>query len=101
MRLGTPELVILDTACFFTNGEFNNCVKNDKKLNQERGLFSEYIFICDEEKNSHWYESHMKYFIEAVLGDVYKRISKCESEILDINTLLDGPICHSGFKRLN
>ena len=36
-----------------------------------------------------------------VLGDVYKRISKCESEILDINTLLDGPICHSGFKRLN
>ena len=36
-----------------------------------------------------------------VLGDVYKRISKCESEVLDINTLLDGPICHSGFKRLN
>ena len=36
-----------------------------------------------------------------VLGDVYRRISKCESEILDINTLLDGPICHSGFKRLN
>ena len=36
-----------------------------------------------------------------VLSDIYKIIYKCESEVLDINSLLDGPICHSGFKRLN
>jgi len=36
-----------------------------------------------------------------LLNDIYKKIRKCESEFLDINSLLDGPICHSGFKRLN
>jgi glutamate-1-semialdehyde aminotransferase len=35
------------------------------------------------------------------LDDVYKLIAKCENEVLDVHNLLDGPICHSGFKRLN
>ena len=40
-----------------------------------------------------------KYFNE--LDKVYKIISKCESNNLDINKILEGPICHNGFKRLN
>ena len=35
------------------------------------------------------------------LGGVYKLISQCEDETMNINDLLEGPVCHSGFKRLN
>ncbi|SDJ32858.1 glutamate-1-semialdehyde 2,1-aminomutase [Pedobacter sp. ok626] len=35
------------------------------------------------------------------LDDVYRVISKCEKGELIIENLLEGPICHSGFKRLN
>ena len=34
------------------------------------------------------------------LDDVFSIISKCESN-LDVFDLLDGPVCHAGFKRLN
>ncbi len=40
-----------------------------------------------------------KYFSE--LDKVYGMIRKCEQQELNINELLEGPICHSGFKRLN
>jgi glutamate-1-semialdehyde 2,1-aminomutase len=40
-----------------------------------------------------------KYFTE--LDKVYGIIKKCENHELNINELLDGPICHSSFKRLN
>jgi glutamate-1-semialdehyde 2,1-aminomutase len=39
------------------------------------------------------------YFSE--LDKIYSIIKKCENQELNINDLLDGPICHSGFKRLN
>ena len=35
------------------------------------------------------------------LESVYKLISSCERGEFQINNLLDGPICHGGFKRLN
>lgn len=35
------------------------------------------------------------------LNEVYKIIADCENGTKDITTLLEGPICHSGFKRLN
>lgn len=35
------------------------------------------------------------------LDEVFKLISQCENGIKDINNLLEGPIVHSGFKRLN
>ncbi|MGR3837298.1 MAG: aminotransferase class III-fold pyridoxal phosphate-dependent enzyme, partial [Cognatishimia sp.] len=37
---------------------------------------------------------------EPVLDETFKLINDCENG-RDLNTLLDGPICHSGFKRLN
>jgi glutamate-1-semialdehyde aminotransferase len=43
---------------------------------------------------------YIKLYGEA-LDDVFKDISKCENEILNIDNLLEGPVCHSGFKRLN
>jgi hypothetical protein len=38
------------------------------------------------------------YFSE--LNPIFAIIKECE-EGLDVNSLLEGPLCHSGFKRLN
>ncbi|MAC41831.1 MAG: aminotransferase class III [Pelagibacterales bacterium] len=35
------------------------------------------------------------------LDKIFKVIRKCESEELNISDLLEGPVCHSGFQRLN
>ena len=35
------------------------------------------------------------------LSEVFKLIKSCEEDKLNINDLLLGPVCHSGFKRLN
>ena len=36
-----------------------------------------------------------------ILDGIFKKISKCEQKELDIKELLESPICHGGFKRLN
>ena len=42
-----------------------------------------------------------KYDVYAtILGDVYKLIADCEDG-QPVNDLLDGPVFHAGFKRLN
>ena len=48
---------------------------------------------------SHTDEILNQYFDD--LNDVFAIISDCEKGILDINRLLEGPHCHSGFNRLN
>lgn len=35
------------------------------------------------------------------LNEVYKIIAQCAQGVEDVNKLLEGPVCHSGFKRLN
>ncbi len=45
-------------------------------------------------------ENNLKLYLEA-LNDVYKVISDCEKGNIEIEDLLDGPVSHSGFKRLN
>ena len=48
---------------------------------------------------SHSDEIISSYFM--ALDEVYSLISKCEAKELDVYSLLEGPVCHSGFKRLN
>ena len=45
-------------------------------------------------------DEHITLYGEA-LNEVFGTISKCEKDTLKIDELLDGPVCHSGFKRLN
>jgi glutamate-1-semialdehyde 2,1-aminomutase len=45
-------------------------------------------------------DEHIELYGEA-LNEVFRIIAKCENDILKIDDLLDGPVCHSGFKRLN
>jgi glutamate-1-semialdehyde 2,1-aminomutase len=57
-------------------------------------LASNCVYACIEHKQ----ELVDGYFAE--LDPIFATIKQCENG-LDINSLLDGPICHSGFKRLN
>ncbi|MEO8934308.1 MAG: aminotransferase class III-fold pyridoxal phosphate-dependent enzyme, partial [Xanthomarina sp.] len=58
-------------------------------------LASTNFYACTEHK-----DSLIEKYIEALDG-VYNDISQCEKGNKDIYNLLEGPVCHSGFKRLN
>lgn len=58
-------------------------------------LASTNFYACTEHK-----DHHISDYFDA-LDAVYKTISDCEKDLKNIDELLDGPICHSGFKRLN
>jgi glutamate-1-semialdehyde 2,1-aminomutase len=58
-------------------------------------LASTLFYACTE----HTPELIERYF--SALDPVFKVISNCEAERIEVNSLLRGPICHGGFKRLN
>ncbi len=58
-------------------------------------LASTHFYACTEHSD----ENINRYFNE--LDTVYNTISNCEKGKLNIKELLEGPVCHSGFKRLN
>lgn len=62
----------------------------------KRGILASTIFYACIEHSDEYID---RYFNE--LDAVYKTIAECEAGIKNIDDLLEGPICHSGFKRLN
>ncbi|UAM97207.1 aminotransferase class III-fold pyridoxal phosphate-dependent enzyme [Polaribacter litorisediminis] len=58
-------------------------------------LASTQFYACIKHTNE-----HLETYLD-VLDTIYATIAKCESGTLHINDLLEGPVCHSGFKRLN
>ena len=80
---------------------FDNDAKNKFKtyITQEmlkKGFLASTNFYSCTEHN----ESHVeKYFFE--LDKIFKTLSKCSNEELNIDSLLESDTCHSGFKRLN
>ena len=58
-------------------------------------LASTHFYACTEHK-----DEHFKVYFEA-LNEVYTLIKKCETGELNISNLLEGPVCHAGFNRLN
>ena len=58
-------------------------------------LASTSFYAC----TAHTDDKFESYF--TALDEVYKLIAKCENGTIDIHSLLEGPVCHSGFKRLN
>ena len=58
-------------------------------------LASNVIYVCTE----HGQQEIDTYF--QVLESIFKVISACHNSDLSIDSLLDGPVCHGGFKRLN
>ena len=58
-------------------------------------LASNVIYICTEH-NKQEIENYFQ-----VLDTIFSVISACENDKLSIESLLESPVCHSGFKRLN
>jgi glutamate-1-semialdehyde aminotransferase len=58
-------------------------------------LASTHFYASTEHENQ-----YIDLYFEA-LDDVYQNISDCENGKKDIHKLLEGPVCHSGFSRLN
>ena len=52
------------------------------------------FYVCTEHK------SEILQMYEENLDPIFRLVSECEVD-RDINVLLDGPVCHAGFKRLN
>jgi glutamate-1-semialdehyde 2,1-aminomutase len=65
-----------------------------QKLLKKGYLAANSVYACTEHKK----DLIDGYFAE--LEPIFLIIKECE-EGLDINSVLEGPICHSGFKRLN
>lgn len=53
------------------------------------------FYACTE----HTEDKFSSYF--TALDEVYSLLAKCEKGEIEANSLLEGPVCHSGFKRLN
>jgi glutamate-1-semialdehyde aminotransferase len=58
-------------------------------------LASNLIYVCTE----HGQQEIDNYF--QVLDSIFKIIASCENDQMAVDLLLDGPVCHGGFKRLN
>ena len=76
-----------------------NALKYKTYITQEmlkKGYLASTNFYASTAHNS---ENLNLYF--KALDDIYYKISECEKGRFRIEDLLDGPVCHSGFKRLN
>ena len=62
---------------------------------KKKFLATNLVFVC----TNHSEDLINNYFSE--LDKVFALIKKCEDNDSLIDSLLDGPICHQGFKRLN
>ena len=58
-------------------------------------LASTNFYPCIEHR-----DIHLDMYLDA-LDSIYDIISKCQLDTLKIDELLDGPVSHSGFNRLN
>jgi hypothetical protein len=79
--------------------ESSNGLKYKTFLTQEmlkKGFLASTNFYASIAHN----DIHFKQYFEA-LNPIFEKMSKCETGVLNIDELLEGPVCHSGFKRLN
>jgi glutamate-1-semialdehyde 2,1-aminomutase len=95
LKINITGLVSLLTYSF----ESTNSLKYKTLITQEmlkKGILASTNFYASIAHSDSEFE---RYFNELDL--VYKLIAECESNTKNIDNLLDGEICHDGFKRLN
>ncbi|MDC0377901.1 aminotransferase class III-fold pyridoxal phosphate-dependent enzyme [Flavobacteriaceae bacterium] len=95
LKINISGLPSLSTYSF----ESENALKYKTFITQEmlkKGYLASTNFYAS---TAHNIENLALYF--EALESVYSVISDCEKDNLKIDDLLDGPVCHSGFKRLN
>ena len=58
-------------------------------------IASTHFYACTEHK-----EAYINNYLNE-LDSIFNILSKCDREEINIDDILDGPVCHSGFSRLN
>jgi glutamate-1-semialdehyde 2,1-aminomutase len=79
--------------------EYEDTLKYKTLITQEmlkKGYLASTNFYASIAQNQEHFDSYFN-----ALDEVYELIKKCTEEQLNIDDLLQGPVCHSGFKRLN
>ncbi len=77
----------------------DNGLKYKTLITQEmlkKGFLASTNFYACTEHHDTFFSSYFD-----ALDGIYKTISECQNGNKDIDSLLEGPVCHSGFKRLN
>jgi len=77
----------------------DNALKYKTLVTQEmlkKGFLASTNFYASIAHNDLYFDSYFE-----ALDPIFHIIHKCESGDLNIDQLLEGPVCHSGFKRLN
>lgn len=108
MQLGWKDVAINNGLKIVVSGipslstyifEGENSLKYKTYITQEmlkRGyLASTNFYSCVEH-----HEKYLNEYLD-ILNDIYSVISQCEKGNLLIDKLLEGPVCHTSFKRLN
>ena len=79
---------------------------NSDKAAEYKTLITQEMLKFNILASTNFYAStaHTQYYLDTYfseLDNVFSLIAKCESGDEDINELLEGPVCHVGFERLN
>ncbi len=95
LKIITSGLPAISTYSFNSENNLKYKTLITQEMLKKGFLASTNFYACTEHKQN-YIDSYF-----TALDEVYNLISKCEFNDLKIDDLLDGPVCHSGFKRLN
>ncbi|MCF2500105.1 aminotransferase class III-fold pyridoxal phosphate-dependent enzyme [Dyadobacter chenhuakuii] len=95
LTISVSGIPALSTYSFSSNSALEYKTFITQEMLKKGFLASTNFYACTQ----HTDEYLDQYFNS--LDGVYKVIAECEHEGRHITTLLEGPVCHSGFKRLN
>ena len=95
LKITISGLPAISTYSFDTENNLKYKTLITQEMLKKGFLASTNFYACTEHKQN-YIDSYF-----TALDEVYNLISKCEFNDLKIDDLLDGPVCHSGFKRLN
>jgi glutamate-1-semialdehyde 2,1-aminomutase len=94
LSISTWGIPALSGFSFITSNTLSYKTLITQEMLKKGYLASNVFYACTEHKQ----DQVNGYF--AVLDSIFETIKHCEDG-MDINTLLEGPLCHSGFERLN
>tara|TARA_R110002072_G_scaffold90476_2_gene202326 strand:+ start:21529 stop:22836 length:1308 start_codon:yes stop_codon:yes gene_type:complete len=95
LRIDTFGIPALAGFSFISNDALKYKTLITQELLKKGYLASTVLYSCT---------AHTKPVINSYLEEldtVFQKIEKCERGTLNIDDLLEGPVCHGGFKRLN
>ena len=93
------EIKINGIPSISTYSFLNNNLKYKTFVTQEmlkKGFLATNAFYASIAHNQTYINSYFE-----SLDNIFNKISKCEKDEINIDDLLEGPVCHGGFYRLN